>query len=890
MLDQRIQKKRMEEAFFNSESQVFTPNVAFVTPNHLEWHVGNLDQYLRQANIAQYAKLLGHEVFVPFGAHPTGNPTHKMVENLLFDLEQGYVDRLSKNGFTDEDLDDFISWSNSHESHPNILEVKNVEEAAPIVIDYMMHRFREQLKDFNVIDIDFENSSFSTIDPAYKKFTKWTIDRAIETGMIHVGPIDAPYCKHNGGHLVDASSDGLEVDFSSREDIEINRWDLEFLVLADGKKILNFSEGPLSRTGKKIENIDSLDFINENKNYFIISISGNEGVLDNNWVLDEKQLEYLRSYYESKEINVKIENEIQGIELKNTEFASQKNERIGTVNYVDLRVPYFKGKVTCKEHGTELSFVTKRDILYDYLQQWLIEDSLGLVEDMTIHPKSFKLALLKPETGILTTMGPRRVLRPEAEALGSKSHIYLTQDMEIGYQSPESSTQVMEPLSDSNIYMLFFRLKQHLNNGKLSVDHLTPEFFNYALLQDTEKGDVNQIAESTGLSIDELEFFRQDIQKTYQNWINIFGNEHNTAHGPFSIMNYAGLGLEELAPSGIISFGMVSLEGKELSKSKGNTLPLERALQDTAEEVSGFAEENSLNWRNVAGDAVRYYMLVAQEPDKDFNWKKQDLKTSAKNMIGTSRTIQKQIYTLEDASSESRINIMDAWMHSRILAARDAVMDEMSKYEVRAASLRVADLIRDFSFYSSLLEASGQKVDFETTVEYIEMHNHLSSMFTPYVASHLQKELSKVASGASPEIGILTRDKKRDFELEKRIYLTGGFGNMESIPDEDIQKAIEKNRNEYLREIGAEINKQVGIYLGTQQGTIHNVLLKVGTEVEKEVITNILEKDEGTLEKFMQGISMYNKKAAVKKHNLGEKPFAVEVNPEIKTDYEIIFY
>jgi len=174
----------------------------------------------------------------------------------------------------------------------------------------------------------------------------------------------------------------------------------------------------------------------------------------------------------------------------------------------------------------------------------------------------------------------------------------------LGTPLPWDPKWIIEPLSDSTIYMSYYTIAPHLK--RLPANDLNDKFFDKIFLGQDNK-----------LKIDEK--LANKISNEFNYWYpldwrlsakDLIGN-----HLTFHLFHHSAIFPPSKWPKGIVVFGMGLLEGKKMSSSKGNVVLLSDAI-----EAHG-------------ADVVRLFLMSSAEPWQDFDWRE-------KEVIGTKRRLE----------------------------------------------------------------------------------------------------------------------------------------------------------------------------------------------------------------------------------------------------------
>jgi len=147
-----------------------------------------------------------------------------------------------------------------------------------------------------------------------------------------------------------------------------------------------------------------------------------------------------------------------------------------------------------------------------------------------------------------------------------------------GTRFPFDKNQLIEALSDSTLYMAYYTIA-HITS-KMQPQELSEEFFDFVFLS-------KHPVESSKIS-DEWRLCKQAFNYWYP-----LDSRHSALdlvsnHLPFFIFNHTAIFDSDKWPKSIITNGLVTMEGKKMSKSMGNILPLRKAIDQYGPDVIRF--------------------------------------------------------------------------------------------------------------------------------------------------------------------------------------------------------------------------------------------------------------------------------------------------------------
>jgi leucyl-tRNA synthetase len=175
----------------------------------------------------------------------------------------------------------------------------------------------------------------------------------------------------------------------------------------------------------------------------------------------------------------------------------------------------------------------------------------------------------------------------------------------LGTRLPWDNQWLIEPLTDSTIYMSYYTIAKYLRD--MNPEDLTPAFFDKVLLN-KDTGDLTVPADKVA-----------EIQNEFNYWYpldwrlsakDLVGN-----HLSFLMFAHSAIYPEDKWPKGTVVFGMGLLEGNKMSSSKGNVILLKDAIRD------------------YTADVVRLFLMASAEPWQDFDWRE-------KEVLGTKRRLE----------------------------------------------------------------------------------------------------------------------------------------------------------------------------------------------------------------------------------------------------------
>ncbi len=362
----------------------------------------------------------------------------------------------------------------------------------------------------------------------------------------------------------------------------------------------------------------------------------------------------------------------------------------------------------------------------------------------------------------------------------------------LGTKLPWDPEWIVETLSDSTIYPALYTISKYLNLGIVKPEQLTFDALNYIYLG---VGNPSEIASEAGLSEDVLKQMREEFLYWYPVDMRISAKELVPNHLTFYIFHHVAIFEPRHWPCGIGVNGMVKIEGEKMSKSKGNFIPLKKAVQ-----IYG-------------ADATRATLLLAAEDLDDPDWRDKNAR-EMKSMLEVVLRICREIAS----KSSLEPNHMDAWLLSSLQKRIEKITSSMEKLKTRTAFAEALyGLYNDWKWY---IRRTGGVIG-EGARKFVEDWVRLLAPFVPFTAEECWSVLGKdgfVSAEKWPEQRESFVSERRELEEE---LLMGIMEDIRSIidvygkqPKKIILYAAEAGKKEILKKALVLMESQRGKPLG----------------------------------------------------------------------------
>ena len=263
----------------------------------------------------------------------------------------------------------------------------------------------------------------------------------------------------------------------------------------------------------------------------------------------------------------------------------------------------------------------------------------------------------------------------------------------MGTKLPWDQDWIIESLSDSVIYMAYYILAKYVNDKSIiDVNNLKDSVFDYVLLG---RGNIVEVASECNISTALLEQIRQEFTYFYPVDSRHSGRDLVPNHLSFFIFGHVAIFDRENWPKQIVVNGSVLMDGRKMSKSLGNIIPLRDAIKEHS------------------ADAIRLAMLISAEllQDADFSF------DTVKGIRSKLQDIYDMGIESSTDSSQSQIKgakineeLVDRWLLSRLQRTVADTTMSMDKLRVREAGHNIIySLDHDLQWYEKRVKAKNAK-------------------------------------------------------------------------------------------------------------------------------------------------------------------------------------
>ena len=286
----------------------------------------------------------------------------------------------------------------------------------------------------------------------------------------------------------------------------------------------------------------------------------------------------------------------------------------------------------------------------------------------------------------------------------------------LGTKVPWDKDWLVESLADSVIYMSFYTMAKFVNSGEILAENMSDEFFNYIFY---ENGNSETIARNTKITTDKLDEIRKEFVYFYPVDSRHSGRDLVPNHLTFFVLNHVALFPKENWPKEIVVNGSVLMDGKKMSKSMGNIIPLRDAI------------------RKYGADPIRLSILISAEllQDADFN---------VESISGIKNKLESMYEECNKINNSEHIGTQpeDIWIQSRLSKLISEVTDSMEKMRLRESLHHILyGFDSDLQWYMKRANAKNRDDISGILNKVLKTRITMLSPFAPHIAEEMWEKL-----------------------------------------------------------------------------------------------------------------------------------------------------
>ena len=601
-------EKKLYEANLNEKAEKFFITVPVMYPDG-RLHTGHMYTWARADIFARFQRMQGKNVLFPQGFHMTGGPMAGMSLRLKNGDEKA-IELMKKQGANNEDIKKFaenplelgLFFGNTYKNDFDLVGI-SIDWRRNFILSYTKQysrfvewQFRTLRKlgyvtqgSHPVVWCPKENTSLGDHDRAEGEgespleFTiiKFKIGEFIlpaatlrpETvyGVSNIWVNkNGKYNKitlSNGERWVASEEFARKLPYQSNAAEKVEEFDITSIINKTAINPINGEEIPVL-TGEFVKTdvntgvvmgvpmhapfdyyhykkIGETTKLKEAKK--IIDVSGRETLIEDaikKFGSDEKGLEEATKYVYKTEFNYGVLNDKNGV-LSGKPTKDTKESAIDLIKSKKAYEKFYETSavIVCRCGTKGIIKLVENQWFIRYSDKELKEKSIELVQRMDIRPEEAKAQI----TNAIYNMEDKAATRNGG----------------LGTPLPWDKDWLIEPLSDSTIYMSYYTFAHLIKNIK--EDEITDELFDYILLGNGNATDFS----------DAVKEMKKEFDYWYPLDMRVTAKELITNHIAFFIMTHVAIFNKEKWPKGLGINGWITVNKQKMSKSKGNTMTID---------------------------------------------------------------------------------------------------------------------------------------------------------------------------------------------------------------------------------------------------------------------------------------------------------------------------
>ena len=550
------------------------------------------------------------------------------------------------------------------------------------------------------------------------------------------------------------------------------------------------------------------------------------GIADQN---DEKLHEATNELYKQQHSKGKIIDSIPGFGGMKVRFAREElKEKLISENMATIMYDFAERPVVCRCGNNCVVKIMDDQWFMKYGNEEWTEKTLKVLEGETIIPKELKSNFEYYINWLDDWACSRKV--------------------GLGTRMPWDDQWLIEPLTDSTIYMSYYAIAKYLRD--MNPDDLNRAFFDKVLLN-KDSGEITVPEEKV-----------KEIQDEFNYWYpldwrlsakDLVGN-----HLSFLMFAHSAIYPEAKWPRGTVVFGMGLLEGNKMSSSKGNVILLKDAIRD------------------YTADVVRLFLMASAEPWQDFDWREKEV-LGTKRRLEWFREFAAKVEEVKgsalDLSNIEEVELtrtIDQWMISQLNEHIKKSTEALEVFQTRQALQESLFLLKkDVDHYlyrvKHLLDSQDPAIVYVLSTV-LEAWIKLLAPFTPHTSEELWSAYGGegyVSEAAWPEAdeSLMSAEIDKAEELVENIIKD--IAHIKQMVKDEIEKVhiylapdwkweLYKIADEVGKpDIGQIMGRAIGAKIYDDKKEIAMVAKKIGKEItktryigkinEEEILTDALD-------------------------------------------------
>ncbi|MEA1998949.1 MAG: class I tRNA ligase family protein, partial [Euryarchaeota archaeon] len=326
----------------------------------------------------------------------------------------------------------------------------------------------------------------------------------------------------------------------------------------------------------------------------------------------------------------------------------------------------------------------------------------------------------------------------------------------LGTEFPFEKGWIIESLSDSTIYMAMYTIAHLLR--RLPVDALTESFFDYVFLG---LGDAEALSKEINVDVAILDRIKNEYEYWYPNDLRHTAPPHLSNHLVFFLMHHAAIFPASKWPKAITLNELMIREGRKMSKSKGNVIP----LADVSE-LYGV-------------DIYRLYCAINADFASVVNWREQDTEALRKRFNTLAELFEASVDV--EALKEAEFTHTDRWLLSKFYSRLQESVERFDAFRIREAGINMLfNVLNDVRYYEQRESADRRK---RIVRNILEDWLIILSPIVPHICEEVWHKLHDtfISVQTLPELKAEFIDDRVEHEEEYLVALIGDINEILKI-------------------------------------------------------------------------------------------------------------
>ena len=290
----------------------------------------------------------------------------------------------------------------------------------------------------------------------------------------------------------------------------------------------------------------------------------------------------------------------------------------------------------------------------------------------------------------------------------------------LGTRLPWDEEFVIEPLSDSTIYMAYYTIAPRLR--EIPVEDLDREFFDVLFFGP----DGEDAPDGCGVDVEDPDERAIELREEWNYWYPVdyrcSANDLIRNHLTFYIYHHAELFERENWPQGITSMGLGLLEGEKMSSSKGHVVLPGEAIE------------------RYGADTVRFFLLNSAEPWQDYDWRAEEVGATRDQL---ERFWDRAVELVKaDPQSDPDREPIDRWLYSKLQSTVRGVAEALEHFETRTASQAAFYRFEEHLRWYRRRTDTDRPGAVRTLRDVLSVRLRLLAPFVPFMANELHERLT----------------------------------------------------------------------------------------------------------------------------------------------------